>query len=397
MNDDKQQPEVIQTKPSKSSKKPSKKLQSRRRVGRLIVVLVLCLVAGLAGAKIYSVIDQSSGPLAERLGVEKDGNQHTTQEEREIATVVEQVAPSVVSIVTKSEAMSRYGMTEQQGAGTGIIIASDGYIMTNKHVVQGVDTVDVVLSDGTTHEEVRVIGADPLNDVAFLKIDNVSDLPAAELGDSTSIRVGQKVVTIGNSLGQYQHTVTSGIISGTGRAVSARSGNEVERLTDLIQTDAAINPGNSGGPLLNLSGQVIGINTAIVEDAQGIGFAIPVGATKGIIKSLRDGNGVQRSYLGVMYVPITAEVAKRYDLPVRQGAYVFSEASGSAVAQGSPADRAGLEDGDIVTKVGDIKVGEQAGMSSLIGEYAPGETVQLTILRDGDTRTVRVKLTAYAD
>lgn len=405
MDDDKKtqstevNPEPAQSKPVANNKPKSTnqpKSKPRRHLGFwLVMILVLCLVAGLAGARIYSFIENSNGPLAERLGVEEDGNKQATDEERNIASVVEKAAPSVVSIVTTSDAMSYYGVTEREGAGTGIIIGSNGYIMTNKHVVEGVNTVQVVLSDGTSYSDVKVIGSDPLNDVAYLKIDKVRDLPVAKLGDSTSIRVGQKVVAIGNTLGQYQHTVTSGIISGTGRAVAAQSGSSIERLTDLIQTDAAINPGNSGGPLLNLSGQVIGINTAIVEGAQGIGFAIPIGATKGTIKSLREGNPVQRSYLGVSFVPITGEVAKSYDLSVKQGAYVHNEGRGSAVANNSPADKAGIKDGDIITKVGDMTVGEHAGLSSLVGEYAPGDTIQLTVLRDGNTRTFRVTLDAY--
>lgn len=391
-------PEVRQ--PVKQPKRAVPSKSRRRLVPRLIIIVVLCLLAGLAGAQIYSMLDDSSGPLADRLGTSQtDGNQQTTSEQQNIASVVEQASPSVVSIVTTSETMSYYGTAEREGAGTGIIIGSNGYIMTNKHVVQGVDNLRVVLSDGTSYEdeEVSLLGADPLNDIAFLKIDGVSDLPTAELGDSTSVRVGQRVVAIGNSLGQYQTTVTSGIISGTGRFTAAQSGDSVERLTDLLQTDAAINPGNSGGPLLNLSGQVIGINTAIVQDAQGIGFAIPIGATKGIIKGLQAGKPVQRSYLGVAYVPVTAEVASGNDLSARQGAYVFSQADQSAVASGSPADEAGIQDGDVITEVGDMTVGEQAGLSSLIGEYAPGETVELTVVSDGETSTVRVTLAAYQD
>jgi serine protease Do len=267
--------------------------------------------------------------------------------------------------------------------------------MTNKHVIDGVSSVGVALADGTTYSDVKVLGSDPLNDVAFLKIPNVNDLPAAELGDSTSIRVGQKVVAIGNSLGQYQNTVTSGIISGTGRPVSAQAGSEVETLTDLIQTDAAINPGNSGGPLLNLQGQVIGINTAIAADAQGIGFSIPIGATKGILKGVLAGKGVQRAYLGINYVPITADVAEYYKLPIKKGAYVFNGEDKTAVAAGSPAADAGIKDKDIITKVGDIDVGDRGSVSSLVAEYAPGDTIKITLSRDGKTMTVDAKLTAF--
>jgi serine protease Do len=370
----------------------------RRRwwIGGLIAAaVILCLGAGFGGAQLFSSLMENT-ETAKRQTVENDGNKVITNEEESIAGVVEKVSPSIVSIVTTSQGMSPYGATEEQGAGTGIIVGKDGYVMTNKHVVAGASTVGVVLTDGTTYDNVKVLGSDPLNDVAFLKIPDVSNLPAAELGDSTSIRVGQRVVAIGNSLGQYQNTVTSGIISGTGRPVSAQSGESVENLTDLIQTDAAINPGNSGGPLLNLSGQVIGINTAIIEDAQGIGFSIPIGATKGMLKGVLAGGSVERSYLGVNYLSITAEVANHYKLPVKKGAYVFSTNNQSAVVADGPAAKAGVQDKDIITKVGDIDVGDKGGVSSLISEYAPGDTIELTILRDGKPMTVKVTLAVYS-
>jgi len=371
--------------------------RTRRIVGIIvIIVVVLCLGAGLIGAKLYSMFMQNTAQLTQHQTVASDGNKPVTQEEEDIASVVDKVSPSVVSVVTKSQGgSSYYGTQEQDGAGTGIIVGKDGYVLTNKHVVDGTSTVGVILADGTSYSNVQVLGTDPLNDVAFLKIPSVSNLPAVGLGDSSSVRVGQKVIAIGNSLGQYQNTVTSGIISGTGRPISAQAGDSVEDLTDLIQTDAAINPGNSGGPLLNLAGQVIGINTAIIQDAQGIGFAIPINATKGILKGVLQGKDVQRAFLGVNYLPITADVATHYNLPVKKGAYVFSTSGKSSVVSGSPADKAGIKDKDIITKVGGVEVGDKGGVSSLISEYAPGETIALTLLRDGKTMTVNVTLAAY--
>ena len=366
----------------------------RRRIFvGVIIAIVVCFAAGLGGARLYDMIT-SGDSLTQRTGVKDDGNKIVTQEEEDIASVVSKVSPSVVSIVTKSQSQSRFGVTEQDGAGTGIIVSKDGYILTNKHVIADTNTVGVVTSDGTRYNDVKVLGTDPLNDVAFLKVSGVDNLQAAELGDSSSIRVGQKVIAIGNSLGQYQNTVTSGIISGTGRPIAAQAGDSVESLTDLLQTDAAINPGNSGGPLLNLSGQVIGINTAIIEDAQGIGFSIPINATKGILKGVLEGKGVKRAFLGINYVPITADVAKQYDLSVKKGAYVYN-GSKSAVVSGSPAAKAGVKDKDIITKVGDIEVGDKGGVSSLVAEYAPGDTIELTVLRDGKTQTLRVTLSDY--
>lgn len=387
----------------KSAEKPSGKplvvnavtQPKQSKAMTIFVVIVIIIGITLMFYALRMEMKDGNGALTQRETTQNDGNKTVTQEEEDIASVVSKVSPSVVSIVTKSTGTSFYGSSEQEGAGTGIIVGKDGYILTNKHVIDGANNVTVVTSDGTSYSDVKVLGTDPLNDVAFLKIANVSNLPVAELGDSTSIRVGQKVIAIGNSLGQYQNTVTSGIISGTGRPVSAQSGQSVESLTDLIQTDAAINPGNSGGPLLNLSGQVIGINTAIVEDAQGIGFSIPISATKGILKGVLAGKAVERAYMGVSYIPITADVAKQYSLSVKKGAYVFSSDGKNAVVSGSPADKAGIKDKDIITKVGDIEVGDRGGVSSLVAEYAPGDTIQLTILRGGQTMTVKVTLAAY--
>ncbi|MNL19723.1 putative serine protease HtrA [compost metagenome] len=300
----------------------------------------------------------------------------------------------MVSIVTTVQSRS---FETGEGAGTGIIISANGYIITNKHVVSDASNVSVVTSDGTTYDNVELVGVDPLNDVAFLKVKGVTDLKPAEIGDSSSIRIGQKVVAIGNALGQYQNTVTSGIISGTGRPVSAQAGETVETLTDLLQTDASINPGNSGGPLVNVAGQVIGINTAIASDAAGIGFAIPINATKGLMTGVLETGKISRAYLGVSYQTITPEVAKQYKLSVSQGAYVVaSNQANNAVVKNGPADKAGVQNKDIITKINDKSVGDKGGVASLIGEYKPGDTIQLTILRDNKTIDVRVTLAAYS-
>lgn len=388
-----------QTPPQRNITPPPYKVARRDRTKRLIATILIAsvfgLTAGFAGSKLSSLTG-GNDQFATRLTSGTDGNKIVTQEEENLSSVVAKVSPSVVSIITQSQSTDFYlGTSTEEGAGTGIIVSKDGYVMTNKHVIDGANTVGVALSDGTTYADVEVLGVDPLNDVAFLKIPDVNDLPAAELGDSTSIRVGQKVIAIGNSLGQYQNTVTSGIISGTGRPVAAQAGDEVETLTDLIQTDAAINPGNSGGPLLNLQGQVIGINTAIAADAQGIGFSIPIGATKGILKGVLAGKGVQRAYLGINFVPITADVAEFYKLSVKKGAYVFNGENETAVAAGSPAANAGIKDKDIITKVNDIDVGDRGSVSSLVAEYAPGDKIKLTLIRDGRTLTVDATLVAF--
>ena len=394
MNDKKE----IQLQPEEKAPEVAAMPKRRAPVALIIVaIVILCAAAGFGGVKLYFAIsEKSNGEVTPRQTVANDGNQQITQEEEVIANVVEKVAPSVVSIVTSSQTTSFYGgVQEQSGAGSGIVVSADGYVLTNKHVVEGVNTVDVVMHDGTTHKDVKVLGSDPLNDIAFLKIDGVKDLAAAELGDSSSVRVGQKVMAIGNSLGQYQNTVTSGIVSGTGRPISAQAGDQVEHLTDLIQTDAAINPGNSGGPLLNHSGQVVGVNTAIVEDAQGIGFAIPINATKGVLKGVLEGKGVQRAYLGVTYVSLTATAAEEYGLSVKRGGYVYNGNESAVVAE-SPAARAGVQNKDIITKVGGLEVGAKGDVGSLVAEYAPGDTIELTLLRGDQTLTVKVTLATYA-
>lgn len=362
----------------------------------IIVVAVLCLGGGIVGGYLASRIQLPS--TVSHTSSAGDGNKIVTQEEEDIAGVASKVGPSVVSILTKAEARSLYGTSTQEGAGTGIIVSKDGYIMTNKHVVQDSQKVSVVTSDGVTHNDVTVIGSDPLNDIAFLKINGASNLAAVELGDSSSLRIGQKVVAIGNALGQYQNTVTSGIVSGTGRSVTAsmeNSPSDAETLTDLVQTDAAINSGNSGGPLVNIAGQVIGINTALASDANGIGFSIPINATKGILKGVLASGKISRAYVGVNYIAITPDVAEQYKLPVKKGAYVVPSGGNSAVISGSPAANAGIKDKDIITKVNGIEVGDKGSVASLVGEYAPGDTIELTVLREGKTTSVRVTLAAY--
>jgi serine protease Do len=204
-------------------------------------------------------------------------------------------------------------------------------------------------------------------------------------------------VAIGNALGEYQNTVTSGIVSGVGRPVTAGSqdSSSTEQLDDLIQTDAAINEGNSGGPLVNLEGQVIGINTAVASNAQSIGFAIPIDATKGVLSGVLANGKIARAYLGVAYTAITPAVQKQSGLSVSKGAYVYAS-SGSSVVSGSPADKAGVQDKDIIRKVNDATVGDAAGLSTLLGQYTPGTKVTLTILRAGKTLTLDVTLAAYS-
>lgn len=387
---DSKQPSLVQ--------EPVNSVLVRRRLKTFwlgVAFIVVAFVAGISGTTFYNSLRNENGYVS---GPKNDGNTVVTKQESDIASVAEKVGPSVVSILTTSQSVSYRGSMEQDGAGTGIIVSKDGYVLTNKHVIEGATTVSVVASDGTTYDDAKVIGSDPLNDIAFVKINGASNLQPAELGDSTSVRIGQNVVAIGNALGQYQNSVTSGIISGTNRSVTAALGGDnadTETLTDLIQTDAAINPGNSGGPLVNMAGQVIGVNTAIASDANGIGFVIPISSARGILSGVLANGKVQRAYLGVKYLSITADVAKKYGLPVSSGAYIFDPNGGNAVVSGSPADKAGLEGKDIVTKVNDLTIGTKGSISSLIGQFKPGDTVQLTYVRNGQTKTTNVTLAYY--
>lgn len=357
--------------------------------------LAFVTIGGIAG---WMISNQSSPKSSLITTSDKDGNSIVTDQEASLASVVDSVSPSVVSIVTSTEFRSFFGSTSNQaGAGTGIIISKDGYIITNNHVIDGASAVSVIDSKGDLYEKVTVIGRDPLNDVAFLKINDNKTFSPAVIGDSSTIRIGQQVIAIGNALGQYQNTVTSGIISGTGRPVTASdSRGSTESLTDLLQTDASINSGNSGGPLLNMAGQVIGINTAVASNANGIGFAIPINAARGMIEGVLETGKISRAFIGVNYVDINPEIARKYKLSVNRGAFVYVE-NGDPIAANSPAAKAGLKKGDIIQKVDDKLVGESGGLSSVLGIYRAGTTVKLTILRDGQSIAKEVILGSYGD
>lgn len=332
--------------------------------------------------------------------IEQNRQSIVLQQGELMAEVFKKVSPSVVSITTESQAQTRsfFGTTEtMEGAGSGIIISADGYILTNRHVVpDGTTKLTVVLADGTTYEDVAVVGRDPLNDIAFLKIKGAKNLPAAEIGDSTMLQPGQQVVAIGNALGEFRNSVTSGIISGIGRPIQADDGSgSSEQLQNLLQTDAAINPGNSGGPLVTLDGKVIGVNTAVSQEGQAIGFAIPINDAKGLITSVLKDGKIIRPYLGVRYVSLDKTTAEQLRLGISQGAYIAPSGNDPAIVAGSPADKAGLRQGDVITKVNNKDVTEDHALASLLSQYAPGDKLTLTIHRDGKAQTMSVTLAAY--
>lgn len=360
-----------------------------------IALSSIALVLGIGGfsLSLYSFLGGKS------VGVISDGNSANFTE-GSIADIANRVSPSVVSIVTETRTSSYFGQSSTSSAsGTGMIISSDGYILTNKHVIENANKVSVVLDDGTTYSNVAIVGSDPLNDAAILKISDAKDLTPVKLGDSKTLNVGQQVIAIGNALGQYQNSVTEGIISGVGRNITAgdSSSSYYENLSDMIQTDAQINSGNSGGPLVNAAGEVIGINTALSASGtsgNSISFAIPISSVKGIIKSVIETGELQRAYIGVAYISLNPTIAKTYNLDVNYGAYL---ASSDSVISGGPAEKAGLKEGDIITKVDNIEIGKNGSLSTLIGEHAVGETVRLTVLRDSSEMTVDVTLTAYKE
>ena len=317
---------------------------------------------------------------------------------KSIEGVANKVSQSVVSIVSKSQKGTKYFSSGfgSASAGTGIIVSENGYILTNKHVVEGSSDISIVTNDGNSYDNIKIITTDPLSDIAILKISNAKGLKAAELGDSKALNIGQQVIAIGNALGEYDGTVTSGIISGVGRTVNASSddGATKETLTDMIQTDAAINSGNSGGPLVNAQGQVVGVNTAVASEAQGIGFAIPISSVKGILKSIAEGKTPNRAYLGANYISVNPQVQKAYNLNVSKGALIKNR-NGKSIISGSPAQKAGLKDGDIITKIDDIEISKNISLGSLIGEKSAGDKVKITYLRDGKESTSVATLEEY--
>jgi serine protease Do len=318
-----------------------------------------------------------------------------------ISNIAKTVGPSVVSINTKSTSTNSslemlFGDTPQisQSAGTGVIISSDGIVLTNKHVIDSnITSVSITTSDGKTYDNVEVLARDPRDsfDIAFLKIKSVSGLTPAKLGDSSKMQVGDAVVAIGNALGQFENTVTSGIISGKGRPVTASDGSSAESLTNLFQTDAAINSGNSGGPLVNMNSEVIGLNTAVASGAQNIGFSIPINDIKSQIASILEKGKLEVPYLGIRYILITPELKDQYKLNT-EGAWLKGSTQDLAVINGSPADKAGLKEGDIIVKINGKTIDSNNPPSSVLNGLKVGDTAEITYVRDGKTSTVKAKL-----
>lgn len=312
------------------------------------------------------------------------------QEENAIIAVVEKASPSVVAIGATTRIFNPFdpfSLPRSQNAtiGTGFVVSDKGIIVTNKHVVDDPDIkYNVVTKDGSKYE-IRKVYRDPVLDLAIVQID-ASNLTALELGDSSKLKVGQTVIAIGNALGRFTNTVTTGVVSGLGRRVVAGDpfSGTAESLDDLIQTDAAINPGNSGGPLFNSAGQVIGVNVAMTEGAQNIGFAVPINAVKKITNEFIQTGSVSRPFLGIRYRFIAKDVAILNDVP--QGAYV------QEVVEDSAASKAGIKEGDIITKVDGQAVDSETKISESIASKKIGDTLTLTLWSDNKERQVTATL-----
>ncbi len=372
--------------------------------GVLILIAVLIVVSfsaigGIVADRYFDI--KSLDSIFNRRGGFAGETRKIVNEESVVIDVVETVSPSVVTVSIQTPKrtvfnFSPFGGLQQrveggtpQDIGSGFIISNSGLIITNKHVVQTDGSYKVITQDNKEYD-VKQISRDPSNDIAILKID-ASDLKPVELGDSSNLKVGQSVIAIGTALGEFRHTVTTGVISGLGRGITAGSIYEgyIEKLDDVIQTDAAINAGNSGGPLLNSAGQVIGINVAVASSAQNIGFAIPVNVVKSALEEFnKSGKFSAKAYLGVEYQMVSKQSAILNDIP--QGAYVVN------IVPGSPAEKAGIEVDDIIVKIGNDKIVDQEnGLSDIIKKYKPGDEVEVEIWRNSESSKIKATLSEY--
>lgn len=272
---------------------------------------------------------------------------------------------------------------QEIGGGSGFIVSPDGLIVTNKHVVFDETASYTVLTNDGKKYDANVLARDPNRDIAIIKI-LADNLPVVNLGDSNGLKLGQTAIAIGNALGEFRNTVSTGVISGLSRSVTASgSGIGTEKLEDLIQIDAAINEGNSGGPLLNLKGEVIGINVAMVSGAQSIGFSIPINQVKKSIESVKSTGRIVSPYLGVRYLVIDSNLAKKEKLSVENGVLVRGSSDGSAVLKDSPAEKAGIKAEDIIIEVNGEKITKDNSLNSLLQKYSVGDKITLRIIRDG--------------
>ncbi len=405
----------------KNKKKPIlKRIKKRQALWLALLVFVASSVFGLLSglASVYFLVPEIRETgldlpsiIKKETVIEKEYIPQTTHEQA-IMDSVKEVSPAVVSIVISKdvpiierrieefgpfeiEVPEQKGFEKQEiGGGTGFIVTEDGLVLTNKHVVLDEEAEYTVFFKNGDKYPAKVLAKDPFQDIAILKIaqeERVDEegrvtketFPVVKLGDSNNLEMGQTVIAIGNALGEFKNTVSVGVVSGLGRTVTASGGDFVETLEDVIQTDAAINRGNSGGPLLNLSKEVIGINTAMVTQAQSIGFAIPINKARRDIEQVKEQGEIVYPFLGVRYVMINEEVKEIEELSVDYGALIVSGQEGeTAIVEDSAADKAGLREEDIILRLDGEKLTEENTLSSLIRSFKPGNRVTFRILRD---------------
>ena len=378
------------------------------------VSLIIGLIAG-AFSSIYL-----APLLVEKLGL-KTGEEKNIEESankpESIADVVEKVSPAVVSIIVSKyvpilerEYYNPFGENspfkiliprivekgkelKEVGGGSGFIISSNGLVVTNKHVVYDTEAEYTVLTNDGKKYPAPVLARDPIQDVAILKI-SASNLPIVKFGDSDKLRIGQTVIAIGNALGEFRNTVSVGVISGLARTITASGGGMSEQLEEVIQTDAAINSGNSGGPLLNLNGEVIGINTAMAQGAENIAFAIPINKAKKDIVDVQTKGRISYPFLGARYVLINKAIQEQNKLSVDYGALIVrgDKTGETAITPNSPAEKAGLQEGDIILEINNQKIDQTNTLSKIILKYSPGQEITLKVLRNKEEKTIKVVL-----
>jgi len=369
------------------------------------VVLMGSVVGGAVFDRInrFEFLDKIFGERSMDGGSLTIMDREIVKEESIVTKVVEKVGPSVVTVsISRTKALDFWGdffglspevpqkkeEKTEQDIGTGFVIAREGLIVTNKHVVSEIGAEYKVITSDDEVLSVKNIYRDPVTDLAILKVDK-SDLEPVEMGDSDRLKVGQTVIAIGTALGEFRSTVTTGVVSGLGRGIVAESSFEgSEKLDNVIQTDAAINPGNSGGPLLNSSGQVIGVNVAVSQMAENIGFALPINLIKASVDNFKSTGEFDRPYLGVVYRVISKKAALLNEVP--QGVYV------QEVLEGSPAEKGGIEVEDIIVEIDGKKLDdedEKTSLVNIINSKKIGDTVKIKVWRDGEEKVLNVKLT----
>lgn len=393
--------------------------------GRVFLLFLLTLFSGFIGGMLAPRAEQYLGRFFPSLAVHDSDTALTPEqvrvvaEDNVVADLVEAHTPGVVSIVISKDVPKArnyfnnpfFGMpffspfgsgqnggaeTEKQkiGSGSGFFVSSDGLIVTNKHVVADEQAEYTVITQNGTEYAAKVLARDPSNDIAVIKIDG-QNFPALTLGDSDRIRVGETIIAIGNPLGEFENSVSRGIVSGLKRSLEAGSGRgDSEHLSDIIQIDAAINPGNSGGPLFNLSGEVIGVNVAMAQGAENIGFSLPINQVKRIVEQVRTTGKLSFPYLGVRSITLTEELKKKTGLPYDYGALVLrgDTLTDFAVIPGSPADKAGIMENDIILEINGKKIDEDHGLIYYMGQYAVGDEITIKLWHKGETKDVKVKL-----